>query len=161
MDVVIIPVVKSLISDIVSNLLDTDTFGHYYIKNLVITGSFLKQKGLNDIFNHLITSEIKKELNEQMQSRIYRLQVNVGLLTSSQYQPIKGNSGTNRRSTFYDLFLRGELRIVASMTYWYDRPSQSPFILVQQDDELCNKRAQIESDGLVLRSNVLYNIFGN
>lgn len=142
MDLAVIPVLKGLISDIVSTLLDTDAFGYYYVTKMVLTGNFLSQKE-QSIFSHIILSEIEKEFKEQMRSRVYEFQVITDLVTSSQKKSIVINSRVKRIS-FYDTFLRGELRIVANMTYWFG--IKSPVVFIDQDKELCNKRVQTKHD---------------
>lgn len=159
MDIAVIPVLKSLISDIVSTLLNTDTFGHYHVTKMVVTGSFLRQKEQKKIFNYLLTSEIEKEFKEQMRSRVYEFQVIIGLVTSCLNQPniVNSNYGNNKISSFYDKFIRGELRIVANMTYWHN--SLAPAIFIHQNIELDNKRVQIKLNGDSPACNFKCNIF--
>lgn len=130
MDIAVIPVLKKLISDIVSSLLDANIFGHYRIIDMVITGSFLRQKEENSINNQLITTEIEKEFKEQMRGRVYEFKINMDTPSIS--------NGTS----FYEIFLRGELRIVAHRMYWYEYEFIIPIMI--QESELSDKRVPIK-----------------
>lgn len=149
MGIAIIPVLKGLISDIVSTLIDTDIFGHYYITKIILTGSFLKQSKQNDVYNYLIISEIEKEFKEQiLRGRIYELKLNImGLDTGDQYQLNETTKCRNEtsKSSFYDIFLRGELRVVSSMMYWYMYKNyQEAIPVIVQEEELCAKRCTVD-----------------
>lgn len=137
MDIAITPILQGLISDIVSSLLDKDIFGYYYITTMVITGSILKQNQQNDIYEHLLRSEIKKEFKEQMRGRVYKFKLLMRLDTTHSISVGK------KISSFYNMFLRGELRIVASTTHWYD--SKDPrTIFIRQGSVLNNNRLRVK-----------------
>lgn len=143
MDIAIIPVLKGLISDIVPSLLNTDIFGYYYVTKMIITGSLLDQKEQNGIYNCILRSEIVKEFKEQMISRIYNFQVIIALNTRYQLSTSKGSNKINKVSSLYDIFWRGELRIVASVTFWYDGDPSANFF-IHQDHEICSERVTIQ-----------------
>jgi hypothetical protein len=112
MDIAIVPVIKQLVSTLVSGLLDTNLFGHYDINTLFVTGGCFKTSEFNDIYHHLIVSEFRRELKRLLNS----IKIEIEIHTSRQHAPLSDKPGY--KSFCYDIFSKGELCKVSPTTYF-------------------------------------------
>lgn len=117
----IIPVLKQSVSKIVSCVMDEDAFGHFEVATLFITGNFLPIKQYNDIYNKVIITEMKNELDLKTSKYTYKTKFKLYIKTCSNTQTKLQNTlvGSEHIKPFcFDIFAIGELRKVASKTYF-------------------------------------------
>jgi hypothetical protein len=127
-----------------------DEFGYFEIAWLFVTGSFSKIHEYHSIYDHVIITEMKKEFKRLIREKAYRTKVDL-LITSSQ-QP----SSLACRHFCYDIFTKGELRVMADTTYMFNNTSEGVGI----DMDIPSKRSLSFGDfggiGLVIRGEELH-----
>lgn len=118
MDIAIIPVVKQTASAIISCLIDEGNFGHYEIKKLFITGTFVRVQKHNEVYDYSITMQLRQELAQLIKGKTHRTIIYISIKTCVNYKQLLQSTVTKHKSFCYDIFLKGELRLVASATYF-------------------------------------------
>lgn len=109
---------KSLVSIVVSSLVDENTFGHYQVEKLFMAGSVSSIIRHNETYHHIITTEIKKEFKQQIREALYPtiLYLTVDTSVLGKVIPLTKNT----KSFCFDLFSKGDLRTVFSATICLD-----------------------------------------
>jgi hypothetical protein len=115
MDIAILPVLKESVSTVISCIMDVNAFGHHEIANIFVTGCFLKIQQYNDIYHYTITAEMEKEFKRLIREKTYKTKFDLLIVTTNQEPKIV--IGT---PFCYDVFTKGELRVVASTTHIFD-----------------------------------------
>lgn len=118
--IAIIPVLTQILSAIVSSLTNTDVFGHYEIAKLFITGSLFKIQDFNKSYHYIVVTEARKICRKLIRENTYRTKVDININTSREETMTARIPARPQKSFFYDMFLKGELRIVSSSEYMTD-----------------------------------------
>lgn len=117
-DKAIIPVLKDIVSNIMSCLIDKAIFGEYEIAKLFVTGSCLPLKDYNTTYHHLVVSELLREFKYIIRLKSYKTKLEMVVQTCKQHQTALTISANNNHQAFcYHIFKKGELRIVSNATY--------------------------------------------
>jgi hypothetical protein len=169
----IIPVLKQSVSLIISCLLHK--FGYFETARLFVTGSFLKILYYSSIYDHMIITEMEKELKRLIREKTYRTKFGLLINTSSEQQNASIPTSIGFKYFCYDDFTKGDLRVVANTTYTlslYDSISVSNSALshllkfsgnrsgfVIRGEELRDKRIKI--DVQKKRGQIIYTDLGN
>lgn len=160
LQIAIIPVLQQLFLTIIICLTNNDIFGHYEIAKLFITGSFLQLNEYNDIYHYIVVTETRKICRQLIRENTYKTGLDICISTSTA----KLNLPPVKKGFCYDNFMRGELRIVSSSTYfaylsecrikdmpyWYygeiDSPVKCGFSssIMLRGEEIHNKRIQVK-----------------
>lgn len=124
---------KNLVSVIVSCLVDENIFGHYQVEKLFMTGSVLSIIEHNEMYHHIITTEIEKEFKQQIRETLYPTKLIMIVDTSIHRMVILKNLLTkNIKSFCFDLLLKGDLRAVHSATFCLGKsPGIGPYCVVE------------------------------
>lgn len=151
----IFPVIKKTASIIMSCLLDKSIFGYFDISKVFITGSLLKTFEHNETYQWFLVSELEKEIKAQIREKTYRTKLEICIRTSRQYDPIsKGKTVKIGRPFCYDIFLKGEIRVVFGETYCINTTSgdKSPFDLWILKYNEVNTKTFINSNSVALHA---------
>lgn len=154
MIVSIIPVFMQLVTIIMSCINSLDGFGHFEINNLFITSTYLNNTTQNNVIFDVITANMKIKFMEFIKNTTNRtkLYMSIHSTNTSLDQII-----LQRSSFCFDLFLNGQLRMVADKTHYIyiEQHSQDvpPTIkitgnpeVLKQGDELTEKVLTVMGD---------------
>lgn len=116
----IIPVLRQLVSQIVPCFSNTDIFGYFRVTDLFITGSPFGSKYNDDtIFDYIVTMELRKGFKQLMEKCTDNTVLHIYNTTHHQTNESlqKPSYSLERKPFCYDIFVKGDLRIVSSRTY--------------------------------------------
>lgn len=115
LEIGIIPVLNQLFAQVISCLTNDNIFGFYEIANLFVTGKFLEPNYYSEFYQFIITTEARKACEQLIFESIYRTKVDICIDSNT--------SGSLEKKCFcYDTFLKGELCVVSSSTYFIHLP---------------------------------------
>lgn len=113
----VFPIIKRLALLIISTV--TNIFGKLPISKLFVTGSLLAVNEYNSVYDNVIISALKNELDDLIMTKTYKtkLEISVDTCRHDMLMP-----GVPKEKAFcYDEFLKGHLRMVSSATYLLDK----------------------------------------
>lgn len=147
-DNAIIPVLRKLVSVIMSCIIDSDAFGNYEVAKLFVTGGFVKTIKYNRMYDYIITTEMTKEFKRLIREKTHRTKFNLIVDTHTKDTISQTAKFKFRSKSFcYNTFLKGDLRIVASATYLMGAKSEDSnfFTITVRGEELLQKTVHIDN----------------
>jgi hypothetical protein len=95
-----------------------DGFGYFEIAGLFVTGSFLRIRDYNIIYDHMIITEMKKEFTRLIREKTHRTKFDLLVDTSSKLEErSKYTTNLGYKHFCYDTFSKGDPHVVANTTY--------------------------------------------
>lgn len=111
MDIAIIPLLKIVVDKIVANVI----FNHFDVNKLFLTGHFLRINNYSYIYQYMIETELRKELEHQLLRRSYKTTFDVSIATCQEQ--LSKNLMLDQQHFGYAKLTQGELQVVSNSTY--------------------------------------------